>query len=235
MVAAPPETRPQTNAKARRPGRPRVEATNQRAHLLDVARTVFTREGIAATRLRTIAREAGVTPALLNYYFGGKPQLVEAVIEESLTPLITQLRELVLAAGDDISAMVSGFVIGVHAAVAAHPWLPALWVREFVSEGGALRELLLARIAPPLAQLLATRFAAAQRRGEINPDLDPGLLVVSLVSLTLHPFTAAPLWGRVFASPDVGRDTLLHHTFALLDRGLGLPTPLMPVPLEVGS
>ena len=38
-----------------------------------------------------------------------------------------------------------------------------LWVREVLCEGGALRELLLSRIAPLIPQAMAARFAAAQQ------------------------------------------------------------------------
>jgi hypothetical protein len=101
--------------------------------------------------------------------------------------------------------------------------LPPLWVREVVSEGGALRGLLTERVAPPIAQLMATRFAAAQQRGELNPDLDPRLLMVSLIGLTLFPAAGAPIWRRLFDADDLGVDDLRRHALALLDRGLELP------------
>ena len=71
------------------------------------------------------------------------------------------------------------------------------------------------------------RFAAAQQRGEINPDLDPRLLMISLVGLTLFPIAGAPIWRRLFAdagfgTDDLDLDTLRRHTLALLDGGLGL-------------
>jgi len=68
--------------------------------------------------------------------------------------------------------------------------------------------------------LLARRFAAAQARGALNPDLDPRLLVVSLIGLTMLPHAAAPLWRGIFANPEIGNDALVNHTLALLERGL---------------
>ena len=110
---------------------------------------------------------------------------------------------------------------GIGELVARHPWLPSLWVREVLCEGGALRELLLTRIAPQLPRLLAQRFAAAQRNGGLNPDLDPRLLVVSLVGLTLFPAAGAPIWRQFFEADDLDSDALRDHTIALLDRGIG--------------
>lgn len=207
--------------RKRTPGRPTGESPDLRARLLDAAIACYVHRGIAATSLRAIAVEAGVTPALLHYYFGDKTQLQDAVIEERVMPTMESLREPLLRAGDDIAALVVAFVRGVGDVVAQHPWLPSLWVREVLSEGGALRELLVNRIAPQLPQMLAQRFAKAQREGAINPDLDPRLLVVSLVGLTLFPAAGAPIWRRIFDAEDLDADALREHTIALLDRGIG--------------
>ena len=212
-------TRP-ARTPARRAGRPAGDAPDLRPRLLDAAIACYVRTGIAATSLRAIAAEASVTPALLHYYFGDKAQLQQAVVEERLMPAFASLREPLLRA-DDVAALIAGFVRGIGDLVARHPWLPSLWVREVLCEGGALRELLLTRIAPQLPHVLAQRFAAAQRDGELNPDLDPRLLVVSLVGLTLFPAAGAPIWRQFFEADDLDADALRDHTIALLDRGIG--------------
>ena len=212
-------TRP-ARTPARRAGRPAGDAPDLRPRLLDAAIACYVRTGIAATSLRAIAAEASVTPALLHYYFGDKAQLQQAVVEERLMPAFASLREPLLRA-DDVAALVAGFVRGIGDLVARHPWLPSLWVREVLCEGGALRELLLTRIAPQLPHVLAQRFAAAQRDGELNPDLDPRLLVVSLVGLTLFPAAGAPIWRQLFEADDLDADALREHTIALLERGIG--------------
>lgn len=214
--AAAPPRRPR---KPRAPGRP-AGGTDQRAELLDGALRCFVRSGIATTPLRAIAAEAGVTPALVNYYFGSRERVVEVVVEERLLPLLAGMRGAVDGAGDDPARLVSGFVAAVGALVAAHPWFPALWVREVLSEGGALRGMLVERVGPMLPQQLAKRFASAQARGALNPDLDPRLLVVSLIGLTLFPIAGRPLWQQIFATGDLGFDVLQRHVLTLLARGL---------------
>jgi AcrR family transcriptional regulator len=190
--------------------------------LLDAALACFVRKGIAATSLRDIATEAGVTPALLHYYFGDKAQLQQEVIARKILPVFAALREPLLQAGDDIAALIAGFVTGIGGIVAEHPWLPPLWVREVLCEGGALRDLLFDRIGPQLPQMMARRFAEAQAQGRINPDLDPRLLMVSLVGLTLFPAAGAPIWRRLLNADDLNFDTVRLHTLSLLDRGLEL-------------
>lgn len=206
----------------RAPGRPGPDSPDLRERLLDGALACFARQGIAATPLRAIATEAGVTPALLHYYFGDKAQLQEAVVAERVLPAFARLRDPLLDAGDDIADLVAAFVMGIGTLVAAHPWLPALWVREVLCEGGALRQVLFERIGPQMPLMMAARFAQAQQRGELNQDLDPRLLMVSLVGLTLFPAAGAPIWRRMFQADDLDFDALRRHTLALLDRGLGV-------------
>lgn len=206
----------------RRAGRPPADAPDLRERLLDAALDCFARHGIAATPLRAIAAAGGVNPALVHYYFGDKAQLQEAVVEERLVPLFAGLREQLERSGDDVAALVAGFVRGMGDLVARHPWFPPLWVREVLCEGGALREAVLQRMAPQLPRMLAARFAAAQGAGQLNPDLDPRLLVVSLVGLTLFPAAGAPVWRQIFQSGDPDPARLREHTIALLDHGLGV-------------
>lgn len=208
--------------RKRAPGRPGADQADQRERLLDAALACFVRQGIAATSLRDIAGEAGVTPALVHYYFGDKPQLQQAVVGERLLPVVAQLRELVAEAQGDVAALIAAFVHGVGGLVTRYPWLPTLWVREVLCEGGALRDLLIEQIGPLLPRMMAARFAEAQQQGKLNADLDPRLLMVSLVGLTFFPLASAPIWRTLFGADDVDFEELRRHTLVLLDRGLEL-------------
>ncbi len=208
--------------RGRTPGRPLGEGADLREGLLDATVACFARHGIAGSSLRQIATEAGVTPALLHYYFGGKEPLIEAVIEERLMPVMQGLRGPLLQAGDDPHALIHGFVRAVLTTALTHPWLPQLWVREVLHEGGGLRQLLQQRIGPMLPQALAARFAQAQAQGRLNPRLDPRLLVVSLIGQTMFMAASAPIWRGIFDAGDVDADALCNHVLALLEHGLEL-------------
>jgi AcrR family transcriptional regulator len=206
--------------RKRRAGRPSGDDQDLRAHLLDVAITLFSRMGIAATSLRAIAIEANVTPAMLHYYFGDKARLVQALIDERLLPALMPMRAQLEHIDNDPTLLIESFVRGIGAVVANHPWLPSLWVREVLCEGGALREVLFNQAIPNLPQLLAQRFKVARADGRLNADIDPRLLVVSLVGLTLFPAAGAPIWQRMFGAEGLGADVMLKHTLALLDHGV---------------
>src|SRR5690242_14644402 len=200
-------TGPRKSSKVprRRVGRPRGDSPDLRERLIDGA----------------IAQAAGVTPAMLHYYFGDKKQMTMAVVAERLLPATAPLRARVEAAGDDPAELAGAFVNGMADMIAANPWLPALWVREVLCEGGALREIVFKRAVPQLPQLLAQRFAAAQARGRLDQRLDPRLMVVSLVGLTLFPAAGAPVWRKVFDANDLDSAALQKHVLALLDHGMG--------------
>jgi TetR/AcrR family transcriptional regulator len=205
----------------RKPGRPPADGVDQRERLLDLAIAGFAEHGIAATSQRALARHAGVTPAMLNYYFGSKQRLIQAAVDERLLPLLDGLKQRVAQhASDDCIDLIGQFVRGMHVMIESHPWLPGLWVREVLSEGGQLRSVFTERVANEIPRPLAQRFARGQADGELNPALDPRLLFTSLIGLTMLPFAAAPVWRKVFDADEIDSSDMLAHTLALLTEGL---------------
>lgn len=205
--------------RPRAPGRPVAASPELRPRLLDAALACYARDGIAATSLRAIAREAGVTSALLHYYFGDAAQLRQAVVDERVLPVVSAMRTHLPLDGDP-RVLAIAFVDGISALVAAHPWLPALWVREVLCDGGALRDVLSKQIAPQIPLVLADRFARAQQAGTLTRALDPRLLVVSLIGLTLFPAASAPIWRGLFCAEDLDGSAMRAHAVALLEHGL---------------
>ena len=123
-------------------GRPAAGA-DQAQRILDAALACYAREGVKATSIRDVAREAGVTPALVHYYYGDAERLLEEVINARVLPVFGAVRDAVTRVDEeDPGALATGFVNAICQAIEMHPWLPPLWVREIISEGGALRDLL---------------------------------------------------------------------------------------------
>lgn len=218
-----PVRSPTSRIRPRRAGRPAGDGSDVRGRLLDVAAVQFAGAGIAAASLRTIAQQAGVTPAMLHYYFGNKDALVRALLAERLMPAVLPLREALATVGDTPLELAQAFADGMAALVAKLPWLPALWVREVLCEGGALREFVSREVVPNLLQVLARRFGAAHEAGQLASGIDPRLMVVSLVGLTLFPAAGAPIWQKAFGMPGFDMPALVSHTLALLAHGLGAP------------
>jgi len=64
----------------------RPAGADTRAALLDAARVEFTERGFDGATVRRIAQRAGVDPAMVNHWFGGKDGLFVAVMEIPVNP-----------------------------------------------------------------------------------------------------------------------------------------------------
>lgn len=71
---------------------------DRREQIIDAALRVFSRKGFTRATNKDIAREAGITPGLIYYYFDSKEALLNALIENrSPLHLLQSLPEQVLA------------------------------------------------------------------------------------------------------------------------------------------
>ncbi|WP_133492924.1 TetR/AcrR family transcriptional regulator [Alcanivorax sp. 24] len=209
--------------RGRRPGRPETgTGPDQRSQLLDVAVRQFSEHGISGTPLSRIAREARVTPALMHYYFGNKDQLVEAVVRERLLALIAPALDSITehAPDDGAGQILDRFVVTILETVSGASWLPPLWVREVLTEGGQLREMLVREVAPRVAGTITDAIERDQRRGLLNPDIEPRLVPISLIGLTIFALATRSLWSRFPGNQNIDTATLIRHVRALLHGGL---------------
>jgi AcrR family transcriptional regulator len=68
---------------------PAIDALSQdtKSRILDAAEALFTRHGFEATSLRQLTAAAGVNLAAVNYHFGSKEELFQAVLTRRLDPM----------------------------------------------------------------------------------------------------------------------------------------------------
>ena len=209
-------------------GRPLASDQDSREKLLDTATLLFSSQGIAATTVAAIARQAGVTAAMVHYYFKNRDQLIEAVVDERVSLFIRSIWEPI--SGDQQpEQMIMGIVDRMISTTEKMPWMPALWVREVLSDGGQLRERMVRRV--PLAKLMlfADCIARSQQAGQVNPQLQPDLVFVSIIGLTMLPLAMArtlkdrPSLPIAHKLALMDKALLARHIKALLLRGLAMP------------
>ncbi|MDO5610965.1 MAG: TetR/AcrR family transcriptional regulator [Pseudomonadota bacterium] len=219
---------PPQAAQPRRRARGRPAAGGDpdlREHLLDAAIQRFSRNGVAATSLRAIAGDAHATPAMLHYYFGDKPQLLDALVAERLLPVVAAIHAPLLdGETTDAPALVRTFVQSMMRIIEANPWLPSLWVREVLNEDGAFRDVLVETVGPKVPRLLAMRLHAMRDAGQWPPGVEPNLLVGSVIGLTMFAAASAPLWSRIFDAP-LTTAQIERHALALLDAAMRPSNP----------
>jgi TetR/AcrR family transcriptional regulator len=209
-------------------GRPRQGAgADARELLLDAALRLFSEQGIAGTTVAAIAARAGVTPAMVHYYFKDRERLLDAIAAERLLKTITGVWQPVMET-DAVVPMVRGIVQRILEATARNPWLPSLWLREIVSEGGQLRDRLIKCVPFESVRHLVDSIAAAQRRGALSPDLEPRLMLLTVIGLTLLPLATIRMWQVLPVLKGVTREDVARHAEALLVSALSAPVRPRP-------
>jgi TetR/AcrR family transcriptional regulator len=210
-----PQKRPR-----RRSGRPPLAGDRApREALLDAAVQLFAERGVAATASSDIAARAGVTPAMVHYYFRSRAQLLDAVVDERLAHFAARVFGAPMPEGS-ACALIAAIVHRLFEAAAAMPWMPAIWIREIVSEGGNLRERMLKHFPVAAATRLAETIARDQRDGRIPAGVEPRLAFLSIAGATLLPLAVRALWSRLPGLATMTERQLEQHALTVLTAGL---------------
>lgn len=81
-------------------GRTREEAAQTRAHIIEAARRVFSRQGVAGTTLEQVAAAAGVTRGAIYWHFRNKRELFAEMRQQVTLPLMDRMAESLEEAAD---------------------------------------------------------------------------------------------------------------------------------------
>jgi AcrR family transcriptional regulator len=76
------------------------ELESRRQEIIQAARACFLRNGFHRTTTDEICREASITPGGLYHYFGGKDEIIAAVIQETANEMVERFRSVIDSAGD---------------------------------------------------------------------------------------------------------------------------------------
>lgn len=210
----------ESTPQSRRPGRPRgtKPTATGRERLLDIALDLFSRQGIANTSLNAIAKEAGVTPAMLHYYFNSREQLLDAMVEERFLPLRSAIGAVFDAHPDDPVTALTLMVKKLAKLAGQYHWFAPLWMQEVIGEMPVLRTHLQARFGDDKYQATLANIARWQQEGKLNRELAPELLFTTLLSLVLVPFSRMRNDERLKAlSPEI----IVRHALAVIGEGIG--------------
>jgi len=112
----------------------------------------------------------------------------------------------------------------LFAAAAAMPWMPPIWIREIVSEGGMLRERMLRHFPVAAVAALSDIIARDQRQGRIPAGIDPRLAFLSITGVAMLPLAVRSVWSRLPALDTLTDAELERHALTVLTAGLA-PAP----------
>jgi len=144
--------------RGRRPG-----GTDTRAELLNAARVEFAQRGYEGATVRMIAERAGVDPAMVNHWFGGKEALFTEALQLPINPAVV-MTEIVPGDPEQLGerlvqrfltiwdATGGGPMAAVLRSIASHEDA-ARMLREFI--GNVMVKRIVATVAPDQPDLRA--------------------------------------------------------------------------------
>ncbi len=184
------------------------QATRER--VLHAARDLFVEVGYEDAAIREIARRAGVSVGSVFTTFGGKADLLGAVMNDRLDELYGELERL-------IPHLRGGTADRLRSIMAVHYSFETRRLRLFVSYISAAYVWAAQRGTTPLGAnqrlrgMLADTLRQGVERGDVRGDADIDTCVDAIVAAYMWNYRLA---SQVQAEPD--------HMTALMDRQIGV-------------
>jgi AcrR family transcriptional regulator len=219
-------------------------ATKER--ILDTAEALFMEHGFEATSLRAITATAGVNLAAVNYHFGTKEELFEAVLTRRLDPMNQERVEIL----DRLEAKAAPDPLSCDRILMAL-FIPALRLARDPARGGKNFLRLLGRAyadpAPFIRHFLSEQYAVMIARfkaafGRALPHLPRKELswrlhfIMGALSYTLAGTDAHKIISELSPRATNNDEILLRRLAPFLLAGLNAPLPdLTEVTREVDS
>jgi AcrR family transcriptional regulator len=178
-----------------------------RARIRDTALALFAQRGVAATSLRAVARDAGVSPALVVHHFGSKSGLRAAVDEAVVARFTDRVREVPIEGERRLER---------RAQALADLMRDEPLLCDYIAQ-------VLAEHTDASADLFHRFFTSARKddalvaAGAIRPDSDPEWRALQQLMLILGPLMLRPLIERELGERLYAPDTMNRWMAANVD------------------
>ena len=186
------------------------EKQSKEQQILAAAEQEFLTRGYDGARTTSIAQTAGVTHAMLHYYFRTKEQLFERIVDEKFE---TMSHSMFAIMGDPSLPIVERIKGGIEAHfdfVAQNPLLPRFVINEIISRPERY-DVLYKRVGAIIDNVyrgLQSEINRSAERGEIE-RVDIKMLFISIMSLNIFTFLAYPFMEPLMGELMVNRERFL--------------------------
>ena len=186
------------------------EKQSKEQQILAAAEQEFLTRGYDGARTTSIAQAAGVTHAMLHYYFRTKEQLFERIVDEKFE---TMSHSMFAIMGDPSLPIVERIKGGIEAHfdfVAQNPLLPRFVINEIISRPERY-DVLYKRVGAIIDNVyrgLQSEINRSAERGEIE-KVDIKMLFISIMSLNIFTFLAYPFMEPLMGELMVNRERFL--------------------------
>ncbi|MGB8705906.1 MAG: TetR/AcrR family transcriptional regulator [Gillisia sp.] len=168
----------------------KTKEENTELEILNAAKEVFLKKGMAGSRMQEIADKASINKSMLHYYFRSKQLLFEAVFINAFRLLAPQLNK-VLNDDSELFDKIRNFTNNYISFVIVHPYLPNFIIQE-LNKNPNFIERLRAEKDFPTIEKFKVQVEDAITHGIIKP-ISAEQLFINIISLNILPFIAVPL------------------------------------------
>ena len=186
------------------------EKQSKEQQILAAAEQEFLTKGYDGARTTSIAQAAGVTHAMLHYYYRTKEQLFERIVDEKFE---TMSHSMFAIMGDPSLPIVERIKGGIETHfdfIAANPLLPRFVINEIISRPERY-DVLYKRVGAIIDNVyrgLQSEINRSAERGEIE-RVDIKMLFISIMSLNIFTFLAYPFMEPLMGELMVNRERFL--------------------------
>lgn len=184
-----------------------MKTKDTEADILKAAEQEFMLKGFDGAKTASIAQSAGVTHAMLHYYFRTKELLFERILADKMSLMG---RSVLTAFGNSQLPLFDRLKDGMSRHfdfLMENPDLPRFIVNEVFSrpERYELMRKDISRIVDKLMQGVQQELDTLAAQGKIVP-IDVRMLMLDVVSLNIFPFIAYPVIEPIFGNIAVDRE-----------------------------
>jgi TetR/AcrR family transcriptional regulator, cholesterol catabolism regulator len=170
---------------------------DRRAEILDVAKQIFAEQGIQSTTVRQIGAEAGVLSGSLYHHFDSKLDMVDAILSEFCSDMVSSYRDIASAEGP-ASQRLGAVVRHGLALIANDAAAVRMFQREAESLGKDPRFAYLRTTEKEVERIWIGVLESGRRSGEFRSDFD-----IKIVYRILRDVIASSVrWHRSSARSD---------------------------------
>ena len=207
-----------------------AEPDDTPARILAAAERLFTDGGEEATSIRAITREAGVNVAAVHYHFGGRDELLRAVLDRRIGPLNAQRLRLLDEAADrgdlTVEVLLAAFLrpdLELIATLRGAGQVRFCWFmgRAYIQPGDAVAGFMDQQFQPIGARLFPLLESALP--GVAPTELRIRMRLVVAVVTTMFATAPEPGEPGPLGTDDI--DEQLARLVTFLAPGLAAPTP----------
>jgi len=172
------------------------ENKNTEEIILEAAEAEFLAKGFDQARTVSIAQRAGVTHAMLHYYFRTKEQLFDKILDGKIGLIEEIITSLFSAPDLPLKERLTRVISAHFDLLVANPSLPRFLMGEMTRVAPLMKERVLAKVLPALSDL----------QKEIN--MDASQLLLDILSQNIFPFLMAPVLESMVAGTNWKREEL---------------------------